>query len=48
MEARMPYIRSFDVLVQYLVTPGSIRGDFSPDEIFEEIRNTFLLRLDLD
>jgi len=39
MEQRLPYIRSFDVLVQYLVTLAVSDG-FYPDEIFEEIRHT--------
>ena len=40
LESRMPYVRSFDVLVQYLVTLAVSEG-FHPDEIFPEIKNTF-------
>ncbi len=40
IEARQPYIRSFDVLAQYLVTLAVSDG-FRPDEIFREIRSTF-------
>lgn len=39
-ESRLPYIRSFDVLVQYLITIAVSDG-FSPDEIFEEVTGTF-------
>lgn len=40
VEDRVPYIRSFDVLVQYLVTLAVSDG-FRQEEIFEEVRNTF-------
>ncbi len=40
MESRIPYIRSFDVLVQYLVTLAVGEG-FYPKEVHEEIRSTF-------
>ncbi|QOI98408.1 MAG: ligase-associated DNA damage response DEXH box helicase [Flammeovirgaceae bacterium] len=40
MEERIPYIRSFDVLMQYLVTLAVSDG-FYPDEILKEIRTTF-------
>ncbi len=40
LEQRIPYVRSFDVLVQYLVTLAVSDG-FKPDEIFEEVRKTF-------
>ncbi len=40
MEARIPFIRSFDTLVQYLTTLAVSDG-FYPDEIFSEIKNTF-------
>lgn len=40
IEAREPYIRSFDVLVQYLVTLAVSDG-FDPDEIYHEIKGTF-------
>lgn len=40
VEDRVPYIRSFDVLIQYLLTLGVSDG-FKPDEIVEEIRGTF-------
>lgn len=40
MESRIPYIRSFDVLVQYLVTLAVSDG-FRPQEIYHEIKTTF-------
>lgn len=40
MEARLPYLRSMDVLVQYLVTLAVSEG-FNADEIFREIRDTY-------
>lgn len=40
VEDRIPYIRSFDVLIQYLVTLAVSEG-FYPDQIFKEIKNTF-------
>ena len=40
VEDRVPYIRSFDVLIQYLLTLAVSDG-FRPDEIFKEIRGTF-------
>ncbi|WP_417611072.1 ligase-associated DNA damage response DEXH box helicase [Owenweeksia hongkongensis] len=40
VEEREPYIRSFDVLVQYLVTLAVSDG-FYPKEIFEEVKKTF-------
>ena len=40
LEDRIPYIRSFDVLIQYLMTLAVSEG-FYADQIFEEIRNTF-------
>lgn len=40
MEDRTPYLRSFDVLIQYLVTLAVSDG-FKPTEIFEEVRKTF-------
>ena len=39
MEDRIPYIRSFDVLVQYLVTLAVSDG-FDPMQVFEEIKTT--------
>ncbi|MEO1514145.1 MAG: ligase-associated DNA damage response DEXH box helicase [Bacteroidota bacterium] len=39
-ESRMPYIRCFDVLVQYLVTLSVSEG-FREQEIFEEVLGTF-------
>jgi len=39
MENRIPYIRSFDVLIQYLITLAVSEG-FVPDEIFNEVKNT--------
>ncbi|SHH74041.1 ATP-dependent helicase Lhr and Lhr-like helicase [Chryseolinea serpens] len=40
VEDRLPYIRSFDVLIQYLVTLAVSDG-FYPDQIYAEIKNTF-------
>ncbi|MEO0733536.1 MAG: ligase-associated DNA damage response DEXH box helicase, partial [Bacteroidota bacterium] len=40
VEQRVPYIRSFDVLVQYLVT-RAVGGGFRPDEVFAEVTQTF-------
>ncbi len=40
LESRIPYIRSFDVLIQYLVTLAVSEG-FYPKQILEEVRNTF-------
>jgi ATP-dependent Lhr-like helicase len=40
VEARTPYVRSFDVLIQYLVTLAVSEG-FKPEEIFEEVKKTF-------
>jgi ATP-dependent helicase Lhr and Lhr-like helicase len=40
VEDRYPYIRSFDVLIQYLMTLAVSEG-FNPDEIFPEIKGTF-------
>jgi ATP-dependent Lhr-like helicase len=36
----MPYVRSFDVLVQYLVTLAVSEG-FRPEEIYPEVKSTF-------
>ncbi|HET8804604.1 MAG TPA: ligase-associated DNA damage response DEXH box helicase, partial [Aequorivita sp.] len=40
VEDRIPYLLSFDVLIQYLVTLAVGNG-FFPKEIFPEIKNTF-------
>jgi ATP-dependent Lhr-like helicase len=40
IESRIPYFRSFDVLVQYLVTLAVSEG-FKPTEIFQEVKKTF-------
>jgi ATP-dependent Lhr-like helicase len=40
LESRLPYIRSFDVLVQYLVTLAVGEG-FEPNKIWKEIKATF-------
>lgn len=40
LEARLPYIRSFDVLIQYLVTLAVSDG-FRASEVLAEIRNTY-------
>lgn len=39
VEDRIPYLRSFDVLIQYLITLAVSDG-FNADEILAEIRNT--------
>ncbi len=40
VEDRIPYIRSFDVLIQYLITLAVSDG-FQAAEIFEEVKGTF-------
>lgn len=40
MEDRIPFVRSFDVLIQYLVTLAVSDG-FKADEIYEEVKTTF-------
>lgn len=40
VEDRVPYLRSFDVLIQYLVTLAVSDG-FYPDQIFDEVKSTF-------
>ncbi len=40
VEDRYPYVRSFDVLVQYLVTLAVSNG-FRSEEIFNEVKTTF-------
>jgi ATP-dependent helicase Lhr and Lhr-like helicase len=40
VEERQPYVRSFDVLIQYLLTLAVSDG-FSPAEIFEEVKSCF-------
>ncbi len=40
VEDRVPYLNSFDVLVQYLTTLAVSNG-FFPEEIFPEIKSTF-------
>ncbi|MGB5498997.1 MAG: ligase-associated DNA damage response DEXH box helicase [Maribacter sp.] len=40
VEDRMPYLNSFDVLIQYLTTLAVSDG-FYPDEIYSEIKQTF-------
>jgi len=40
IEDRLPYLRSFDVLVQYLVTLATGEG-FRQDQILREVRQTF-------
>lgn len=39
IESRYPYVRSFDVLAQYLVTLA-VSGGFYPQEIFKEVLQT--------
>ncbi len=40
VEERLPYMRSFDVLVQYLITLAVSDG-FRPEEIYREVTGTF-------
>jgi ATP-dependent Lhr-like helicase len=40
LEQRIPYLRSFDVLIQYLVSLA-VSGGFYPEEIFDEILQTY-------
>lgn len=40
VEERVPYLRSFDVLIQYLLTLAVSDG-FDPDQLYQEIRDTF-------
>jgi len=40
LEDRIPYLQSFDVLVQYLIT-FAVSNGFYPKEIFPEVRSTF-------
>ncbi|MBL7955982.1 MAG: ligase-associated DNA damage response DEXH box helicase [Flavobacteriales bacterium] len=40
VEARQPMVRSFDVLVQYLVTLA-VGDGFDPKRLFDEVRSTF-------
>ena len=40
VEARIPYLQSFDVLVQYLTTLAVSNG-FFPKDIFPEVKSTF-------
>jgi ATP-dependent Lhr-like helicase len=40
LEDRIPYIRSFDVLVQFLMTLAVSDG-FYPEEIYEVVKNTY-------
>lgn len=40
VEDRIPYLRSFDVLIQYLVTLAVSEG-FRPQDIFPEVQSTF-------
>jgi len=40
VEDRLPYVRSFDVLMQYLLTLAVSDG-FREEEIYEEVRGTF-------
>ena len=40
VEGRMPYLNSYDVLLQYLTTLA-ISDGFYPDEIYHEIKQTF-------
>jgi len=43
LEERIPYIRSMDVLIQYLITLAVSEG-FRPEEIYPEVKGTFAYR----
>jgi ATP-dependent Lhr-like helicase len=43
LEDRIPYVRSFDVLIQYLVTLAVSDG-FNADQIFAEVKSTYCYR----
>jgi len=43
VEDRLPYVRSFDVLVQFLVTLAAGEG-FRQDEIFRQVQSTYCYR----
>lgn len=43
IEDRVPYLNSWDVLVQYLNTLAVSDG-FLPDDIFKEVKGTFVIR----
>lgn len=40
LEARLPYIRSFDVLIQYLMTLAVSDG-FDPEEVYDQVKKTY-------
>lgn len=40
VEDRIPFIRSFDVLIQYLITLA-VSGGFNPKQIYKEVKSTF-------
>jgi len=40
LESRIPYVRSFDVLIQYLITLAISEG-FYPDQIYQEVVQTY-------
>lgn len=40
VETRIPFIRSFDVLIQYLMTLAISEG-FNPNKVLQEIKNTY-------
>ncbi len=40
VENRIPFLRSFDVLIQYLITLA-VGDGFYPKQLFEEVRSTF-------
>ncbi|MEM9835252.1 MAG: ligase-associated DNA damage response DEXH box helicase [Bacteroidota bacterium] len=44
IEARLPYIRSFDLLLQYLVTLAVGGEGFAPAEVLDQVRQTFCYR----
>ncbi len=43
LESRIPYVRSFDVLVQYLITLAVSNG-FNSEQIFTEIKSTYCFK----
>jgi ATP-dependent Lhr-like helicase len=41
VEDRIPYIRSFDVLIQFLMTMAVTEGGFLPSDIFRQVKRTY-------
>lgn len=43
VEARIPYVKCYDVLIQYLVTLA-ISDGFDPEQIFNEVKSTYCFK----